>query len=153
MKIILTASDRCSQESCSSSFMLRDILYINFFSFTNYLKYKIFQWPFGNLGIGTSALASALQKFYLYLTHFFLEKIEYYVLYTLIFFLVQLVLSYLKIYVRFKVTVFPFSAPEICMLRKDFNLRVKQPASIFQTDLMSSFKNSSTVYFILLFQN
>ena len=71
---------------------------------------------FGNLGIGTSAsalalasaLASALQKSYLYLTHFFLEKIEYHVQYASIFFLVQLVLSYLKICALFNVRVFLF---------------------------------------------
>ena len=72
---------------------------------------------FGNLGIGNSAsalalasaLASALQKSYLYLTHFFLEKIEYHAQYASIFFLVQLVLSYLKIFALFNVRVFVFS--------------------------------------------
>ena len=78
--------------------------------------------------MGTSAsalaLASALQKSYLYLTHFFLEKIEYHAQYASIFFLVQLVLSYLKIFALFKVRVFVFHA-ETRMLRKGFNLRVK----------------------------
>ena len=66
------------------------------------------QGRFGNLGIGTSAsvLAPSLQKFYLYLTHFFLEKIAYHAQYASIFFLVQLVLSYLKIFALLECSFF-----------------------------------------------
>ena len=62
---------------------------------------------FGNLGIGIGIGIGIVSC--LYLMHFFLEKIEYHVQYASVFFLVQLVVSYLKIFALFEIRVFVFS--------------------------------------------
>ena len=58
----------------------------------------------------------------------FFDKIEYYVQHASILFFV---LSYFKISACFKFTVLLFSAAEICMLKKDFNLRVRMICQYF----------------------